>query len=96
MKLTIEDVRRLARLARLELSEVEAESYRAQLDEILNYVEQLDSVEVDGLEPTAQVTGLKSVTRPDEIVDLGTSRDSLLMNAPKTRDGYIEVQRVIE
>ena len=68
-KLTREDVLKLAQLARLELSEAEIEEYRSELSDILQYVEHLQSVDIDGLEPTQQVTGLTNVTRDDTIVD---------------------------
>ena len=70
-KLTREDVLKLARLARLDLSDEEVEEYQRELSAILQYVEQLSEVDVDGLKPTNQVTGLINVMRPDEIVDYG-------------------------
>jgi len=83
-KLSTEDVLKLARLSRLRLSGEEVERFRSELSEILNYVEKLDEVNVDGLEPTYQVTGLTNVTRPDEIKEYAASPDELLKNAPAT------------
>lgn len=93
--LSRDDVLKLARLARLTLTDEEVEQYRTQLSEILKYVEQLRSVDVDGLEPTSQVTGLKNVTREDEIVDYGVTPDDLLKVAPKTEGRQVKVKRMI-
>ena len=94
-KLTRDDVLKLARLARLELSEDEIEQYRAELSEILQYVEQLQSVDVKGLKPTNQVTGLTNVTRPVEIKDYGYKPEELLKNVPAVKAGQIKVKRML-
>jgi len=94
-KLTREDVLKLARLARLELSDDEIERYRAELSDILQYVEQLQNVDVDDLQPTNQVTGLTNVMRPDEIEDYGYLPEALLENVPHVKDHQIQVKRVL-
>lgn len=94
-KLNREDILKLARLARLELTEEEIEEFSAELTEILQYVEQLQSVDVDGLEPTNQVTGLTNVTRPDEVIDYGYAPADLLKNVPATKDNQIKVKRML-
>lgn len=94
-KLTREDVFKLASLARLKLSDDEAESFETEINEILQYVEQLQSVDVDGLEPTAQVTGLTNVTRPDEVRSYGYKPLDLLKNVPKTENNQIKVERMV-
>lgn len=94
-KLTREDVLKLAQLARLQLSEAEIEEYATELTEILQYVEQLQKVDVDGLKPTNQVTGLTNVTRPDEIRDYGYKPEDLLKNVPSTKDNQIKVKRML-
>lgn len=93
--LTREDVLKLARLARLTITDEEVETYRAELSEILKYVELLQTADVAGLEPTSQVTGLKNVMREDKIVDYGISPDDLLRIAPKTQDRHVKVKRMI-
>jgi aspartyl-tRNA(Asn)/glutamyl-tRNA(Gln) amidotransferase subunit C len=93
--LTREDVLKLARLARLDLSDAEVEQFQGELAEILKYVEQLNDVDVDGLAPTSQVTGLTDVTRPDEVKDYGYAPADLLKNVPATEDGQIKVKRMI-
>jgi len=93
--LTREDVLKLARLARLTITDEEVEKYRAELNEILKYVEQLQNADVEGLEPTSQVTGLKNVMAEDEIVDYGVSPDDLLKIAPATEGRHVKVKRMI-
>jgi aspartyl-tRNA(Asn)/glutamyl-tRNA(Gln) amidotransferase subunit C len=93
--LTRDDVFKLARLARLTITEEEADKYRVELSEILKYVEQLQSADVEGLEPTTQVTGLKNVMREDEVADYGVSPDDLLKIAPETEDRHVKVKRMI-
>lgn len=94
-KLTKEDVLKLARLSRLHLTDEEVAKYQKEIESILSYVEQLGSLDLDNVEPTYQVTGLKTVTRPDEIVDYGTDREKLLKNAPKTKNGHIVTRRIL-
>ncbi len=95
-KLTTQDVLRLARLAKLQLTDEELHTFAAELSAILGYVEQLGQVDTSGLEPTSQVTGLQNITRPDVIVDYKESHDSLLKNVPSTENGLIKVKRIIE
>ena len=94
-KLNREDVLKLARLARLELSEAEIEEYSNELSEILQYVEQLQSADIDGLEPTNQVTGLTNITRDDEIRDYGYKVADLQKNLPDSENNQIKVKRMI-
>jgi aspartyl-tRNA(Asn)/glutamyl-tRNA(Gln) amidotransferase subunit C len=93
--LTRDDVLKLARLARLQLTDDEVESFRKELSEVLEYVTQLDGVDVDGLEPTSQVTGLKNVMRADEVIDYGIRPKDLLALAPQVQDGHVKVKRMI-
>jgi aspartyl-tRNA(Asn)/glutamyl-tRNA(Gln) amidotransferase subunit C len=94
-QLTLTEVKRLAALSRLQLSDEEAAEFLAELNAILGYVEKLSSVDTTGIEPTAQVTGLKNVMRPDEPIDYGPSREELLQNTPAQQDGYIKVRKVL-
>ena len=96
VKLTRDDVLKLAGLAQLDLTDEEIESFQVEISELLQYVEQLQTVDVSGFQPTAQVTGLSDVTRPDEEYNYGMSRDDLLSNVPEVENGQIKVKRVIE
>lgn len=94
-KLSRVDVLKLAALSKLRLSEEEIEKLRGELSEILDYVEILNRVDVTGLEPTYQVTGLTNVMRDDEIKDYGYKSEDLLKNAPAIQDGQFKVKRVL-
>jgi aspartyl-tRNA(Asn)/glutamyl-tRNA(Gln) amidotransferase subunit C len=85
----------LARLARLQLTDDEVAEYSEELSEILQYVEQLSSVDVKGLEPTNQITGLTNVTRPDEVKDYGYQPAELQKNLPEAENDLIKVNRMI-
>lgn len=93
--ISVDDVKYVASLAKIAITDEEAAKFTKELDAILAYVRQLDSVDTTGLEPTYQVTGLTNVMRPDEIIDYGTKREDLLKNSPHQRDGYIEVPKVL-
>lgn len=94
-KLSRDDVLKLAHLARLDLSDDEVNEFTTELSDILQYVEQLQSIAVDGLEPTNQVTGLTHVTRADTIRDYGYTPADLLKNVPETLANQIKVKRMI-
>lgn len=94
-KLTREDVLKLAHLARLELTEEEITEFSGELSAILQYVEQLQDVDVTGLKPTQQVTGLTNITRPDKVKDYGYKTETLLKNVPAVKDNQIQVKRML-
>jgi|ERR1039458_3175362 aspartyl-tRNA(Asn)/glutamyl-tRNA(Gln) amidotransferase subunit C len=94
-KLKRDDLLKLAQLARLDLDEEEIAEFTGELSAILGYVEQLQDVDVNGLRPTNQVTGLTSVTRDDEIRDYGYAPKDLLKNVPTVKDDLIKVKRII-
>jgi len=71
MKLSDEDIRKIALLARIGLSDEEVKKIGPQMSSILAYVEKLQEVNTDGVEPTAQVTGLTNVKREDKVARLG-------------------------
>lgn len=94
-KLSHEDILKLAYLARLRLTDDEVKKYQKELSSILEYVQHLDSVDVTGLEPTYQVTGLTNVTRTDTEINYGVSNKDLLGNVPSRDGAYIKVRRMI-
>lgn len=94
--ISIDDVKKLATLSALSMTDEEARDMQADLTQILGYVEQLQAVDTDGVDPTYQVHYLETVTRPDEIIDYGVTQQELLKNAPKQADGSIVVPRVLE
>ncbi len=95
MHLSIEQIEHIARLARLEVSETEKKTYSEQLSAILDYVDQLQKVDTEGVEPTSQVTGLVNNNREDEVIESGIASD-LLATAPSTRDGFITIPKIFD
>ncbi|HVX24083.1 MAG TPA: Asp-tRNA(Asn)/Glu-tRNA(Gln) amidotransferase subunit GatC [Candidatus Saccharimonadales bacterium] len=94
-KLTRDDILKLAQLARLELSDDEIEAFGGELSEILQYVEQLQAVDVAGLKPTNQVTGLTNVMRADEVREYGYEPADLLKQIPEIEANQVKVKRMI-
>lgn len=93
-KIGIDEVKRLADLAKIGLTDEEAASLSIQMSQITDFAEQLQKVDVEGVEPTDQVTGLVDVFRTDEVKP-SPSREEMLANAPEQQDGYIKVRRVL-
>ncbi|WP_298402392.1 Asp-tRNA(Asn)/Glu-tRNA(Gln) amidotransferase subunit GatC, partial [uncultured Chloroflexus sp.] len=86
MSLSEAEVRHVARLARIALSDEEITVMRAQLSAILDYIAMLQEVDVSDVPPTAQVTGLTTVWRPDVVGEMLTQAQALA-NAPDQQDG---------
>ncbi len=96
MKLKKEEIDHVATLARLDLTDQEKEMYQNQLSDIFGYIDQLSEVNVEGVEPTAQVTGLENVYREDKIkVWDNDERITALEQAPELEDGQVKVKRVL-
>lgn len=96
MKLTKEQVEKIARLARLKLSEEEMERYAGQLTDILNYVDVLKELDTTGVPETSQVTGLTNVTRKDEARGVLATSDELLDCSPLEKtDHQIRIKRIM-
>ncbi len=93
--ITNDDVRHLAQLSSLQIPDVEAESLRVGIEKIINYINQLDELDTDGVEPTYQVTGLQNVWRDDEIIDSSVSRQQLLALAAEQSDNCVKVPKVL-
>ncbi|HEY4742141.1 MAG TPA: Asp-tRNA(Asn)/Glu-tRNA(Gln) amidotransferase subunit GatC [Candidatus Acidoferrales bacterium] len=100
MKISREEVQRVAELAHLELSEAESETYRGQLDSILEYIDKLNEVDLSGVEPMAQVLfssgdAAQSALRDDVERPCNTGSE-LLNQAPEARKPYFRVPKVID
>lgn len=93
--ITTDDVRYLAQLSNLQLTDDEIDSLRIDIGNILNYVDQLAELDTTGVEPTYQVTGLENVWRDDQVTDSGVSREDLLALAPEIQDNQIKVPKVL-
>jgi aspartyl-tRNA(Asn)/glutamyl-tRNA(Gln) amidotransferase subunit C len=88
-------VRRIARLARIAVAEDEVEHLKNELNGILAFVEQLQEVNVEGVEPMTSVTPMAMKKRAD-VVDDGDIADDIVKNAPATEGHYFVVPKVVE
>jgi aspartyl-tRNA(Asn)/glutamyl-tRNA(Gln) amidotransferase subunit C len=95
MSVSSEQVRHIAKLARIAMSEEEIERLVPELNNILGWVEQLGEVNTDGVEPLTAVIDQKLRLRDDKVTD-GDCRDSVLSNAPGAEHGFFAVPKVIE
>jgi aspartyl-tRNA(Asn)/glutamyl-tRNA(Gln) amidotransferase subunit C len=95
MSVDLATVRRIAHLARISVSEEEAPYLQKEINAILNFVEELGAVDVDGVEPMTSVLPMSMKKRVDEVTD-GEIVDKVLANAPASEDGFFVVPKVIE
>ena len=93
--ITTDDVRHLAQLSNLQISDNEAESLRGDLENILGYIEQLGELDTTGVEPTYQVTPLENVWRDDEVQAASVTREQLLKLAPEQAASSVKVPKVL-
>lgn len=94
MSISPEEVRHVATLARLALSDEEMEMFREQLGEILAYVDRLQEVDVEGVEPYVTAAGTDNVFRQDSVAP-SLPREDALGNAPREEDGGFSVPKVV-
>ena len=95
MSVSPEQVRHIAKLARIAMSDEEIERLVPELNNILGWVEQLGEVDTDGVEPLTTVIDQKLRLRDDVVTD-GNIRDEVLANAPEAQHGFFAVPKVIE
>ena len=93
MSLTAEEVRKVAELARLELSDADIETMARQLSAIVDYVNQLQTVNTDGVEPLAHALDVHDVFR-DDVPAASLSEDEALANAPARKGSFYSVPAV--
>lgn len=91
--ITIKDVEHVAKLARLELSEEEKVKFSKQLGDILKYVEQMNQVDTEGVEPMSHAIPMVNVMREDAVVSENT-KEELMANAPLSEDGFFRVPKI--
>jgi aspartyl-tRNA(Asn)/glutamyl-tRNA(Gln) amidotransferase subunit C len=95
MKITRDDVIKVAELARLKFGEEELEKFTEQLGNILKYIGKLNELDTKGVEPTSHVLDLATPLREDMVKEWITREDAL-QNAPQEEDGFFVVPQVIE
>lgn len=88
MQLGIDQVKKVAKLANLDLSPVEEEKFSGQLSKILGYIEELNVVDTSSVEPTFNVIDRSNVLREDA-EEIGLSQEEALANAPSKKDGFL-------
>ena len=93
MKLSKQEVEKIAKLSRLELTDEEKERFTQQLSAVLDYFEKLKGVNTDNVEITAQVTGLENVYRDDEVKQCNFQKD-LVNQAAEHEDNLIKTKSV--
>lgn len=95
MSVDLATVKRVAKLARIAVTEEEAAKMEGELNTILGFVEQLDEVDVEGIEPMTSVTPMEMKKRVDEVTD-GNKADDVTANAPAAQDNFFLVPKVVE
>ncbi|KKR81471.1 MAG: Aspartyl/glutamyl-tRNA(Asn/Gln) amidotransferase subunit C [Candidatus Daviesbacteria bacterium GW2011_GWA1_41_61] len=95
MKLNPQQVQKVAKLANIPVSEEEVEKYSDQLSKILDYIDQLNSVDTAGVEPTFNITGLSNVLRDDEVGE-SLSQEEALKNTSQKKEGFFVTKGVFE
>ncbi len=95
MSVDRDTVKRVARLARLAVSEAEAEALKSELNTILGFVEQLNEVDVSGVEPMTAVVAMSMKKRSDVVTE-GDQVEKIVANAPAREDHFFVVPKVVE
>lgn len=95
MSIDVETARRVAKLARIQVDESDLPALAGELSNILGFMEQLNEVDVTGVEPMTSVTPMRLKRRADVVTD-GNIQDLVLKNAPDAREGFFAVPKVVE
>ncbi len=95
MSIDIETARRVAKLARIRVEDDQLPALADEFNTILGFIEQLNEVNVDEVEPMTSVTPQRLKRRVDEVTD-GDMQDKILANAPDAREGFFAVPKVVE
>ncbi|OCX66700.1 asparaginyl/glutamyl-tRNA amidotransferase subunit C [Thioclava sp. SK-1] len=95
MSIDIDTARKVAHLARINVADEKLPELASELSGILNFMEQLSEVDVDGIEPMTSVTPMRLKRRKDIVTD-GGYQDKVLKNAPDAREGFFAVPKVVE
>lgn len=96
MSLNIEDIKNLERLSRLKVSEENRSQIISEVSSVLDYVGQINDLDLGTIDNSTIMHIHKNITRADTVSELGSSRDIILEDAPKTEGQYIKVTQVIK
>lgn len=94
-KLSIKDIEKIAKLSRIEIDQDSKMKLVDELSSVLDFVDDLQSLDLGEIKPVSQVTGLQDIWREDVVVDCSIPRDKLLSNAPELQNGYFKVKKVL-
>ena len=94
MSISLDEVRKVALLSRIALTSDEEEGFAAQLNDILDYVEQLNELDVEGVPPTTRAIDVSNVMRPDAHVTY-ENREGLLESAPERDEDFFKVPKIL-
>ncbi|OUS20646.1 Asp-tRNA(Asn)/Glu-tRNA(Gln) amidotransferase GatCAB subunit C [Litorivita pollutaquae] len=95
MSIDLETAARVAKLARIRVEEEALPALAAEFNTILGFIEQLEEVDVEGVEPMTSVTPM-ALRRRDDVVTDGDQQDKILKTAPDAREGFFAVPKVVE
>ena len=95
MSIDTETAARVAKLARIKVDPADLPALASEFNTILGFIEQLNEVDVDGVEPMTSVTPMRLKRRADVVTD-GNMQDKILSNAPDAREGFFAVPKVVE
>ncbi|AUH35406.1 Asp-tRNA(Asn)/Glu-tRNA(Gln) amidotransferase subunit GatC [Paracoccus tegillarcae] len=95
MSITQDEARKVAHLARIKVEDEALPALAAELNNILHFMEQLNEVDVEGIEPMTGVTSMR-LKRREDVVTTGEMADKILHNAPDAREGFFAVPKVVE
>lgn len=95
MQITHDEILHLAELSNLSLSSDEIDPLKTDLTRIIDYISQLDDLDVSGVEPTYQVGGTTNIWRADEISEVEADREALLALSPEVEDYQMKVPKVL-
>ena len=95
MRVNRQEVQRVALLARLDLSEAETDELVAHFDKVLAYMDKLNELDTDGIEPLAHAVEMETPLRDDRVTSQADA-DTLLHNAPQRQANFLRVPKIIE
>lgn len=95
MSIDTETARKVAKLARIKVEDADLPALAEDFNRILGFVEQLNEVDVEGVEPMVSVTPMRLKRRKDGVTD-GNQQEAILANAPDAREGFFAVPKVVE
>jgi aspartyl-tRNA(Asn)/glutamyl-tRNA(Gln) amidotransferase subunit C len=94
-RISLDEVKHVANLARLAITEQEAENFTKHLDSIITFAEELNELDTEGVEPTSHVLNIKNVLREDKATK-GLPREEVLKNAPEHQNGQFKVPSILD